>query len=103
MFKVRTCEECQKFAGKKKLISLSLKPITTSNPFEKLGLDFIGEINPFSSEQHGWILIASDYFTKWIEVDPNKNATDKVIMNFLETNIFSIFGCPRKLVTYNAQ
>jgi len=44
-----------------------------------------------------------DYFTKWIEVVPIRNATDKVIMNFLETNIFSIFGCPSKLVTYNAQ
>jgi transposase InsO family protein len=34
---------------------------------------------------------------------PTMNATDKVIMNFLETNIFARFGCSRKLVTKNAQ
>jgi hypothetical protein len=47
--------------------------------------------------------MSTDYFTKWIEVVPTKNAIDKVIMNFLETNIFSRFGCPRKLVIDNAQ
>jgi hypothetical protein len=100
---VRACNECQIFAGKQKLLSLPLKPITASGPFQKWGLDFIGEINPPSSGQHKWILTATDYFTKWIEVVPTRNATDKVIMNFLETNIFSRFGCPSKLVTDNAQ
>jgi transposase InsO family protein len=32
-----------------------------------------------------------------------KNVTDKVIMNFLETNLFSRFGYPNKVITYNAQ
>jgi hypothetical protein len=91
------------FAGKKKLLSLPLKPINASSLFQQWGLDFIGEINPPSSGQHKWILTATDYFTKWIEVVPTRNATDKVIMNFLETNIFSRFGCPSKLVTDNAQ
>jgi transposase InsO family protein len=34
---------------------------------------------------------------------PTRNATDKVIMKFLETNIFARFGFPSKLVTDNAQ
>jgi hypothetical protein len=98
----RTCEECQKFPRKKKLLSLPLKPINENHPFQQWGLDFIGEINPPSSGQHGWILTTIDYFTKWIESIPTKNATDKVIMKFIETNIFSRFGCPGKLVTNNA-
>jgi hypothetical protein len=56
-----------------------------------------------NQQKHKWILTATDYFTKWIEVVPTRNATNKVIMNFLETNIFSIFGFPSKLVTGNAQ
>jgi hypothetical protein len=43
------------------------------------------------------------YFTKWIEAIPTINTTDKVIINFLEENIFSKFDCPRKLITDNAQ
>jgi hypothetical protein len=39
-------------------------------PFQQWGLDFIGEINPSSSGQHKWILVATDYFTKWIEAIP---------------------------------
>jgi hypothetical protein len=46
---VRACNECQNFAGKKKLLSLPLKPITSSGPFQQWGLDFIGEINTPSS------------------------------------------------------
>eukprot|EP00253_Pinus_taeda_P025587 PITA_25587 len=52
--------------------------------------------------QHKWILTATDYFTKWIEVIPNRQATDAVIISFLENNILSRFGCPNKLITDNA-
>jgi len=48
-------------------------------------------------------LTATDYFTKWIEAIPTRNATDKMMMNFISDNICSIFGCPRKLVTDKAQ
>jgi hypothetical protein len=65
-------------------------------------LDFIGEINPSSSEQHKWILTAIYYFTKWIEEILIQNAIDKVIIDFLKGYIFSRFGCPKKLVTDNA-
>jgi hypothetical protein len=66
-------------------------------------LDFKGEIHPPSNGQHKWIFTATDYFTKWIEAIPTRNAIDKVIINFLEENIFSRFGCPRKLITDYAQ
>ena len=32
-----------------------------------------------------------------------RNATDAVIMKFMEENIISRFGCPAKIVTDNAQ
>jgi len=79
-----------------------LKPIEVSAPFQQWGLDFIGEIHPASSRQHRWILTVTDYFTKWIEAAPTKQATDTVIISFLENNILSRFGCPNKLITDNA-
>ena len=65
-------------------------------------MDFIGEINPHSSGQHRWILVATDYFTKWIEAIPTRKAGHNVVMSFLTENIFTRFGCPHKLVTDNA-
>jgi hypothetical protein len=57
---VSTCHQCQIFEGKRKLIPLPLKPIFVESPFQQWGLDFIGEINPISSNQHGWILTTTD-------------------------------------------
>ena len=72
-------------------------------PFQQWGLDFIGEINPTSSGQHRCILTAIDYFTKWVEAVPTRQATDVVIIEFLLSNIMSRFGCPRKIVTDNVK
>jgi len=72
-------------------------------PFSTMGLYFIGEIHPNSSGKHIWILTTTDYFTKWVEAIPTKKVDENVIIKFLEENIFFRFGCPRKIVTDNAQ
>jgi hypothetical protein len=95
--KVTSCHKCQVFKGKKKLLPLPMKPISVEAPFQQWGLDFIGEIHPSSSGQHKCILTATDYFTKWIEVVPYKQAIDSVIIKILENNILPHFGCPGKL------
>ena len=48
-------------------------------------------------------MTATDFFTKWVEAIPTRNATDKVIIDFIQENILSRFGCPKKLLTDNAQ
>jgi hypothetical protein len=100
--KVTSSHKCQVFEGKKNLCPLPLKPISVESPFQQWGLDFIEEIHPPSSGQQRWILNAMDYFTKWIKVAPSRQATDSVIIKFLENNILSRFGCPRKIITDNA-
>eukprot|EP00253_Pinus_taeda_P028500 PITA_28500 len=99
---VVSCHKCQIFEGKRKLFPLPLNPISTEKPFQQWGLDFIREIHPSSSGQHKWILTAIDYFTKWIEAIPCRQANDSTIIQFLESNILSRFGCPEKIITDNA-
>jgi len=99
---VMSCHECQVFQGKRKLLPLPLKLVEVNAPFQQWGLDFIQEIHPTSSSQHKWILIAIDYFTKWIESISTRQAIDMVIIQFLESNILSHFGCPQKIITDNA-
>ncbi len=96
---VMSCHECQIFQGKKKLLPLPLQPISIQVDFQQRGLDFIGEIHPSSSAQHKWILTTTNYFTKWIEAIPTRQATNVVIIQFLESNILSRFGCPQKIIT----
>jgi hypothetical protein len=99
--KIRACIKCQKFLGKQQLKSLPLNPMVASGPFQKWGLDFIGEIHPPSCGHHRWILTTTDYFTKWIEVIPTRSASHKVIISFLE-DIIARFGCPSRIITDNA-
>lgn len=63
----------------------------------------MGEINPTSSGQYKCILTGTSYFTKWVEVVPTRKANDLVVIKFLEENIFSRFGCPKRLVANNAE
>ena len=67
-----------------------------------MGFRFHWRNSPPSSGQHKWILTATDYFTKWIEAIPCRQANDSIIMQFLETNILSRFRCPEKIITNNA-
>ena len=85
------------------MMPLPLIPISVETPFQQWGLDFIGEINPISSGQHRWILTATDYFTKWVESIPTKQATNTVIIYFLLSNILARFGFPRNIIIDNAK
>ena len=78
-------------------------PVHGKEHFKQWGLDFIGEVNPPSSGQHKWILMATNYFTKWVETFLARNATDSVVIKFMEENILARFGCPIKIITDNAQ
>ncbi|XP_059073532.1 uncharacterized protein LOC131874260 [Cryptomeria japonica] len=64
------------FAGKGKVAALPLQPIQVEKPFMKWGLDFIGFINPPSSASHKWVLLATDYFTKWTKAMALKEANE---------------------------
>jgi len=99
--KVRACNPCQLFVGKQKLPMLPLVPVKTEAPFQQWGLDFIGEIHPPYSNQHKWILAATDYFTKWTKDIHVRNANHTMITIFLYHHIFSIFGFLKRLVTDN--
>ncbi|XP_057837604.1 uncharacterized protein LOC131047836 [Cryptomeria japonica] len=96
---VRKCEACQRFS--KYQGALPLRPMQVEEPFQQWGLDFIGEISDKSSGRHRWILVATDYLTKWVEAIPTKQATSKVVIKFLMENIFVRFGVPARIITDN--
>ncbi|XP_059066329.1 uncharacterized protein LOC131857648 [Cryptomeria japonica] len=98
---VRKCEKCSLFVGKQRLATLPLQPIEFEQCFAKWGLDFIGPINLPSSACHKWILIATDYFKKWTEAVPLKEANETFILNFYQ-DLVSRFGTPKSIISDNA-
>ena len=71
-------------------------------PFSAWGMDVIGAITPKASNGHEFILVAIDYFTKWVEACSFKNVTQVAVTRFVKNNIICRYGMPEMLITYNA-
>jgi hypothetical protein len=63
------CESYQKFRDMQMVPTTMLHPIIKSWSFCGWALDFVVQIHPASSKGHRFVLVATDYFTKWTEVE----------------------------------
>ena len=79
----RKCQIFQVNAGRERRPTFPLQPITIDNPFEQWGLDVVGEINLNSSKLHKYILITTNYFSKWTKAIPLKVINDTEVIQFL--------------------
>ncbi|XP_027169433.1 uncharacterized protein LOC113769160 [Coffea eugenioides] len=77
--------------------------MTAPWPCSIWGMDVIGTIDPPASNGHRFILVAIEYFTKWVEAASYKHVTKKVVSDFLRNNIICRFGVPETLITDNAK
>ncbi|CAL2267317.1 unnamed protein product [Prunus armeniaca] len=57
------------------------------------------KIYPASSQQHCFIIVATDYFTKWVEAKAVKSTTSQEIIIFIEEQIIQRFGIPESITT----
>ena len=47
------------------------------------GIDMIGEIRPTASNGNRFILVAIDYFTKWVEAASYATVTKNIVERFI--------------------
>ncbi|PKI78853.1 hypothetical protein CRG98_000714 [Punica granatum] len=66
-------------------------------------MDVIGQINPKASNGHMFILVAIDYFTKWIEAITLASVTAKAMARFLKRDVIARYGVPATIITDNAK
>nr|XP_009586933.1 uncharacterized protein LOC104084714 [Nicotiana tomentosiformis] len=71
-------------------------------PFVAWDMDIIGPIEPTASNGHRFILVAIDYFTKWIEAITFKSVTKKAVVDFVHANIICRFEIHKVIITDNA-
>ena len=48
-----------------------------------------------------FLLVGTDYFTKWVETEPLANIRDVYAKKFIWKNIVTKFGVPHTLISYN--
>ena len=68
--------------------------------FPQLGARLHRSIKP-PFEGCVWILVATELFTKWVEVVAMKKATSSSVANFLRENIICHFGVPSIFISNN--
>jgi hypothetical protein len=96
------CTICQKASGRLQKPTFPLQPVSIDSPFQQWGLDILGPINPPSSQQHKFIITATDYFTRWSEATALRTVNTIQVIAFLNSNIITHFGIPDCLVFDNA-
>jgi hypothetical protein len=89
------CESCQKLRDVQLAHVAMLHPIIKACPFHGWALDFVGQIHPSSSKGHPFILVTTDYFTKWTEAVPLKNMTHREVVHFILEHIVHRLGIPQ--------
>ena len=98
---VKNCHQCQIHGDHIHSPHSELHPMAAPWPFVAWGMDVIGPIEPKASNGHRFILVAIDYFTKWVEAITFKAVTKKAVVDFVHSNIICRFGIPRAIITYN--
>ena len=61
----------------------------------------VGPVNP-PSRGYIWILVVTEYFTKWAEAVPLCKATGGAVTNFIKENIIVRFGVPDRIISDNS-
>ena len=96
---IRNCDPCQRTGNPAFRNHWPLTPIIPLAPFEKWGVDFIGPIQPLGSQKRRYIILATDYATKWVEARATRKDDADTSAQFLFDRIMMRFGVPLELVS----
>ena len=90
---VKKCDQCQKFAPNIHQLGGVLNPLSNPWPFAQWGLDIVGPFSKVAGNKR-YLLVDTDYFTKWVEAEPLANIRDVDVKKFIWRNIVTRFGVP---------
>ncbi|WKA01479.1 hypothetical protein VitviT2T_019760 [Vitis vinifera] len=96
---VQKCLECQIHGDLIHAPPSELHALTSTWPFSVWGIDIIGKVSPKSSSGHEFILVAIDYFTKWVEAASYARLTSARVASFIRSHIICHYGVPHELIS----
>ncbi|GKA56560.1 reverse transcriptase domain-containing protein [Tanacetum coccineum] len=96
------CQECQVHKPVLRNPQERLNPNTSPWPFYKWGIDIAGPL-PEGPGKVKFLIVAMDYFTKWIEAKPVATITGNQVKKFVWENIVCRFGLPGEIISDNGK
>lgn len=97
---VQKCKSCQLHSPLIHQAGEEMSIITSPYPFAQWGIDIVGPF-PFAPGSRKFLIVAIDYFSKWVEAEALRTITDTEVMKFIWENICCRYGVPRDLVSDN--
>ena len=70
--------------------------VGASRPMERIATDILGEL-PLTDKGNRYILVVSDYFTKWTEAFPMPNMEARTVADIIVREVVSRFGVPSSI------
>ena len=95
----RKCEKCQRHAPTIRQPAKVLSSITSPYPFMRWAMDIVGPIH--NSKQKRFLLVLTDFFSKWVEADSYASIKDVQVESFVWENIICMHGVPYEIITDN--
>jgi integrase-like protein len=94
---VKQCDKCQKRTkGKERAESGSAN--ITPEPFYHIGIDVMGPL-PRTLTGKRYIILAVDFFTKWVEAEAVEEADAQTVVKFLHSRIICQHGVPQEITS----
>ncbi|GJZ38613.1 reverse transcriptase domain-containing protein [Tanacetum coccineum] len=97
---IRACDDCQAHASVPRLPKANMISVTSTWPFMKWGMDIVRPLSEGLGRMK-YLIMATDYFTTWMEAKPLATITGKQVVNFTWDNIICRFGIPATIIIDN--
>jgi ribonuclease HI len=97
---VQKCENCKRCARDQKKPSSLTQLIQPTWPLQRWGLDLLGPLPPAQGNLK-YVVVAVEYFSKWIEAKPLATITSATIQKFFWQNIVCRFSVPKAITVDN--
>ena len=79
-----------------------MTPISSPWPFAQWRIDIMVPF-PLGKKQLRFLIVAIDYFIKWVEVEPVATITEAKVTSFVWKNIICRFGVPCIIISDNGK
>lgn len=98
---IRSCEKCQlhKHTNNRTKVPMGVQK-ETNQPWDCIALDFIEPL-PRSNRGNKYFFVVVDVVSKFCILKPMREATAKSVIEFLESNIFLLYGVPSIVIADN--
>ncbi|KAK3009660.1 hypothetical protein RJ639_014746 [Escallonia herrerae] len=98
----KKCDACQRFSSIPRQAPSPLSTLSSPIPFAIWGMDILGPF-PLATAQLKFVIVAIDYFTKWVEAEALASITERKCEDFFWGAVVCRFGIPRVLITDNGK